>query len=149
MSILSIASELAVSDRYSYDVKDAFWYVIQNTKMPKMMDRISQAHYCPDIETKCVLIEYNHTSAEDVEKGAADISDRLPGTDLLMHGAFTSQDFRSIVNQYFLGNNPRASMYVRSKKNFDGTVHPIRKQVILVFDIFVADPVESDVSSGY
>lgn len=148
MSLVSLAKSIA---KESYSGQPTLLWVLNQIDMKKLADRVSQAQYCPHIETKCVLLEYNYTTWESIKSGLKDNSDRLPGTDLLVHNALSSPEFWDLAYKYILGNDPRAIMYCRRKVNHDTkTSDPHRMQLILVFSKTVPEPLdESSIGSNY
>lgn len=148
MSLVSLAKSIA---KDSYAGQPTLLWVLNHIDMKKLVDRVSQAQYCTDIETKCVLLEYNYTPWSDVESGVKDMSDRLPGTDLLVHSALAAPDFWNLANQYITGGDARAYMYTRRKINQDTKKpDPHRMQFVLVFAKVVPEPLDrSEVSSVY
>lgn len=148
MSLVSLAQSIA---KESYSGETILLWVLNQIDMKKFVERVSQAQYCPDIETKCVLLEYNYTTWSDVKAGLPDVSDRLPGTDLLVHGALCSPDVWRLVHQYILGNDTRAYTYCRRKIDNDTKKpNPHRMQFVLVFTKVVPEPLDrSEVSSVY
>jgi len=131
--------------------KTALIWVINQIDMNKFSERVFQAKYCPDIETKCVLLEYNYTSWSDVKAGLPDISDRLPGTDLLVHNALSSPDFWRLANEYISGNDTRATIYCRRKTDYEtNKTYPHRMQLVLAFAKELPEPFdESTIGSEY
>jgi hypothetical protein len=103
--------------------------------MTKLTERVNQAHYCPDIETKCVLLEYNHTSWSEVKAGMPDMSDRMPGTDLLVHSALSgSPEFWRLANKYILGSDTHGHIYCRRKiDSITNKPIPHRMQLVVAF----------------
>lgn len=148
MSLVSLAKSIA---KESYAGKSALLWVMNHVDMKKLMDRVSQAELCPDIDTKCVLLEYNYTTWESVKAGLPDTSERLPGTDLLVHAALSDPDFWRLAYEYILGNDPRAHIYSRRKIDNDtGKPNPHRMQLVVAFDKLVSEPLdESTIGSHY
>lgn len=148
MSLVSLAQSIA---KESYAGKTTLLWVMNQIDMDKFVERVSQAKYCTDIETKCVLLEYNYTPWSDVEKGVEDMSDRLPGTDQLVHAALCAPNFRSLAIQYITGYDWRGNIYVRRKIDNDTKKpNPHRMQLVLVFSKVVPEPLdESSVDSNY
>ena len=148
MSLVSLAKSI---EKESYVGKPALMWVMNQIDMKKLADRVSQAQYCPDIETKCVLLEYNYTTWSDVKAGLEDISDRLPGTDLLVHSALSAPEFWGLAYKYILGDDPRARMYTRRKIDNDTKKpNPHRMQLVMVFDKVVLETLDaSTIGSNY
>lgn len=146
MSLISLAKSIA---KESYSGQPALLWVMNQIDMKKLMERVSQAQYCPEIETKCVLLEYNYTTWQNVKSGLPDKSDRLPGTDLLVHSALSAPEFWSLAYQFILGNDPRAIMYSRRKIDNDTKKpDPHRMQLILVFSKVIPEPLDESVESS-
>jgi len=118
----------------NYIVSQAMIYVLNKTDIKKFGDRVLQAHMHPSEKTKCVLLEFNHTAWGDVELGAADISDRLPGTDVSVYTALTSKEFQTLALKVFTNGNPKVNIYVRQRINSNGTPDLHKKQLVLIFD---------------
>lgn len=146
MSLVSLSQSLA---KEPYVGKSALLWVMNQIDMKKFVERVSQAYYCTDIETKCVLLEYDYTTWENVKNGLPDRSERLPGTDLLVHAALSDPDFWRLAYQYILGNDSRAHMYCRRKIDNDTKKpNPHRMQLVLVFS--KVEPLdESNIGSNY
>lgn len=147
-SKMSLVSLVQTMENESYLGQTTLLWVMNQIDMKKLMERVSQAKYCTDIETKCVLLEYNYTTWENVKKGVEDMSDRLPGTDQLVHAALCAPDFPRLA-KYISGFDPRAFIYVRRKINSEtGKPDPHRMQLVMRFAKI--EPLDhSEVSSVY
>ena len=149
MSLLYLAKSIT---KEAYSGSTILLWVMNQIDMKKFGERVLQAQICPEIETKCVLLEYNYTSWSDVKAGLSDVSDRLPGTDLLVHNALSSPEFWRLANEYITGNDARATMYCRRKTDYEtNKAHPYRMQLMLVFAKELPVPREdvSEISSNY
>jgi hypothetical protein len=131
-SLVSLTKSIV---KESYNSQLAILWVLGQIDMAKFGERVLQSQICPDIETKCVLLEYNHTAWSDVKAGMLDMSDRMPGTDLLVHSALTgSPEFWRLANKYILGDDTRGHIYCRRKID-SATNKPIphRMQLVVAF----------------
>jgi hypothetical protein len=141
MSLVSIAQSLA--KEYSPAVELMVW-IIDQIEMRKFTERVMEATNFPNEVRKCVLLEYNYTPWKYVEKGLPDISDRMPGTDNLVHSMFHAPALKCI-QKYICGDYPHARVYVRRKINREENKPcPHRWQLVVVFN---DKPIIEDVSS--
>ncbi len=115
--------------------KKALYWVINQIDFEKLAERASQYNFCPTVDTKCVLLEYNYTPWSDVKAGVRDVSDRLPGTDVLVHSALSSESFHKFALDYLIGhtNEDNVVLYVRRKIRSGGEPDPYKRQLVLMF----------------
>jgi hypothetical protein len=146
MSLVSLAQSIA---KESYTAQPALLWVLNQIDMKKFTTFVSWAQINTDVDSKCVLLEYNYTPWNDVRAGSKDKSDRLPGTDLLVHSALSSPEFWNLATKYILGNDTRVQLYVRRKIDYStNKPFPHRRQLVLMFNK-VEQNDRSEVSSIY
>lgn len=148
MSFLSVITSISISTE-DYQLRKALLWVMSQIDTTKLMERAIQAHHIKTIETRCVLLEYNYTAWKDVRVGRRDQSDRVPGTDLLVHNVFESPVFWRLANQFLVGPDSDAVAYVRRKITEGGAVDPTRRQLMLVFPKAIVNPEDSDSDDQY
>lgn len=133
MSLVNIAK--AIADETDYNTRKALAWVMNHIDMEKLVERVAQATSNSFMETKCILMEYNYTSWSDIDSGHTDLSDRLPGTDVLVHSVVSNWLFLNKLSRSVIGlNDPRAHLYIRRKVCSDGTLDKSRRQIVLRFD---------------
>jgi hypothetical protein len=130
MSLISLATSIGKQDILN---RRLMAWILNQIEYTKLSDRCYFAKLTPEEHTKCVLLEYNYVHWAEVRTGIPDVSDRLPGTDSLVHPLLTSPEFKVLALKYIVDNDPRAYVYVRTKINKDGTRHPYRRQLVLAF----------------
>jgi hypothetical protein len=148
MSLVSLAQSIA---KKSSSGQAALLWVLNQIDMNKLTAFVSWLENATDVDSKCVLLEYHYTPWNDVRAGVPDISDRLPGTDLLVHSALSSPEFWRLATKYITGSNPRAQLYVRRKIDYStNKPTPHTRQLVLMFAKVVQEPLnQSEVSSIY
>lgn len=132
-TLMSTATAIARDSTLDPDVKKAVMWVINHIDMQKLVERVEQALLSDTLTTRCVLLEYNYTPWNDVSSGMHDMSDRLPGTDKLVHSVINSMEFKNAMYTYIIGNDPRIVAYTRWKVQANGSYHPYKRQLVLVF----------------
>ena len=148
MSFLSVITSISKSTE-DYQLQRALLWVMSQIDTTKLMERAIQARYSKTSETKCVLLEYNYTTWKDVSDGCRDQSDRVPGTDLLVHNVFQSPVFWALVNQFLVGPESNAVAYVRRKVIDGEKLNPTKRQLMLIFPKAIVDPEDSDSDETY
>lgn len=104
------------------------------------MRRVADAYEHPDRPVKCVLLEYDYTSWSYVRQGNANVIEKMPNSNVLVHHALHTPDFIRLMDHFFTNDNPRMTIYVRQKINSDGTPNFHRKQLVLMFDPYTFIP---------
>lgn len=132
-TLVSLATAIANDTTLSSDAKVALMWVINHIDMQKLVERVEQALASSILTTRCVLLEYNFTPWNDVEAGVQDVSDRLPGTDKLVHSMLNDLDFKTVMYKYIVGNDTRTVVYTRWKVQANGSYHPHKRQLVLTF----------------
>lgn len=115
--------------------KKALYWVVNQIDFEKLAERASQYNFCPTMDTKCVLLEYNYTPWSDVKAGVRDVSDRLPGTDVLVHSAVSSESFNKFAIDYLIGhtNKDDVVIYIRRKILSNGEPDTHKRQLVMLF----------------
>jgi len=100
----------------------------------KLLDRVSCAHMNPEKTTKCVLLEYSHTTHVHAQNGIPYVVEYWAGTNVTVNSILNSPDFIRTVDQAFSNGNKRIKVYTRQKINSDGTPNFNRKQLVVMFE---------------
>jgi hypothetical protein len=116
----------------------------------KLLSRVTYAHLNPEKRTKCVLLEYNHTTRLNSKSGIPYIIEYLPGTDVPLHHVIQSPDFIRCVDSVFGNENSKVKIYSRQKIKNDGTPDFNKRQLVAVFEpwAFVDAPLPPSMESS-
>jgi hypothetical protein len=125
-------------------VKTMLW-VMSKIDYNKLLRRVTYAYEHPDETVKCVLLEYDYTSWSYVRQGNANVIERMPNSNVLVHHALHTPDFVQLMDYFLTNNHPGMTVYARQKINSDGSPNFHRKQLVLMFEpyTFVAPPLPS------
>jgi len=130
MSIDNIVELYKHADQNS--VKTMLW-VMSKIDYTKLLRRIAYAYANPSDTVKCVLLEYDYTSWSYVKQGNANVIERMPDSNVLVHHALHTPDFIRLMDRFFANDNPRIEIYARQKIDSDRTPNFHRKQLVIVF----------------
>jgi len=120
-------------------VKTMLW-TMTKIDYNKLLQRIAYAYTHPDKSVKCVLLEYDYTSWSYVKQGNANIIERMPNSNVLVHHALHTPDFIRLMDRFFANDNPRIKIYARQKIGSDGVPNFHRKQLVVVFEPYTFIP---------
>lgn len=81
--------------------------------------------------TKCVLLEYAHTS--NLRRNNMRVEQMIPGTSVSVHNALARPEFQVLLNKVLGDDGDNIIFYTRQKINPDNTPNYGRRQLVVVF----------------
>ena len=137
MSLLSVFTSLTAE--CSSCEAEALAWVIQNTNLAKFSRGVEVADISTKMVVNWVLAEYNYTSQSEINRGIPDKTDRVHGTDVILHAVLKKSEFRKLISKMLIGDDSaRGTVFIRQKYEYSTEPGVIKEKVVSRWQIVAA-----------